>query len=456
MKKILLILLVLAGLLVAGAGIFLATFNADRYRPRLVAKMEEALHRPVRLEQLRVGWRNGIAIQLRGLSILESASTPPPEPLLSVESLDAVVRLGPLLRREVQVASIVMTRPRVHVARDAGGQVNLLGLAAAASPAAAPGHSPAKVGNATLSFQIDVVRIDDGAVRWTDAAAAPAGEVWVRRVDVEVRHIVPGEPMHVDLRAAIGADEQNARLKGSLTLPSATSSGSLEQGVMTLQRLSLERVLPAGPPSQPRLLGTVSAALEGRVPTFDPAQAVRRLSAAGRLQAADLNITDMNVLRVVFERFTMLPGLVDLLESRLPPAYQRKLAPTDTAFAPVDIPFRVEQGALQFDRLELRSDAFELSGSGRIGSDRSLLINAMLRVDAELSAALIGSVKELQGLANANRQLEIPLTLQSRPPYVVPDVNHIGSRLISTTVQDLLGRLLQDAIPSQESRPPAE
>ena len=130
MKKFLLIVLLLVGFVVAGVGIFLATFNADRYRPLLVSKLEEAIHHPVRLERLSLGWRNGVALQLRGLSILEPDGGPSQEPLLAVESFDAVVRLAPLLRRDVQITSIVITRPHIHAGRDVSGRLNLPGLAA--------------------------------------------------------------------------------------------------------------------------------------------------------------------------------------------------------------------------------------------------------------------------------------------------------------------------------------
>ena len=477
MKKFLPILLIFVLVIVGGPAIFIATFNADRYRPLLVSQLAEAMHRPVKLERLAVGWRHGVAIQLRGLSMLETGE-PAREPLMTVESFDAVVRLWPLLHRNIQVTSVVIRRPQVHAMRDVNGRINVLGLAETAGPAAASGRrsptgasvgrlpagrpgSPEPVegsttiGNTAIALDVDSVRLEDGTLHWTDAMVKPPIEAWVRRIDVQLRHIVPGQPMQADLRAAVGTDAQNLRVSGALTLPSTAVPGAVEHGVLALERLSLEQLAPPGPPGQPRLSGVVSATVQGRAPTLDPARAMHALSATGRLQATDVKIANMNLLRVVFERFTMLPGLIDLLEAQLPPVYQRKLAATDTAFAPLDIPFRVEQGALQFDRLQLRSDAFELAGAGRIGLDRSIAIRATLRVDAELSAAFMKSVKELRGLFNADGQLEIPLTIQERPPYVLPDLNDVGSRLLTTTVQDLLGNFLQKAIPQGQSSQPA-
>ena len=141
----------------------------------------------------------------------------------------------------------------------------------------------------------------------------------------------------------------------------------------------------------------------------------------------------------------MIPGLVRRLEQHLPPEYQAKLAATDTILSPIDVSIQFADGALHFDELRLRSDTFEFTGAGQVGFDGVTYIPSTVRFDAPLSEAMIRSVKELRGLANADGQIEFPGTVQGRAPRLafVPDLNVIASKMVLTTVVDALGSLLR-------------
>ncbi|MDP3723585.1 MAG: AsmA family protein [Candidatus Omnitrophota bacterium] len=468
MKRALIVLAVLCALGVAGVALVLLTFDADRYRPQLVSYLQEILGTPVKLGHLSMGWHGGIAVQLHDLAI-EAPGAASSEPLVRVESASAVVRLRPLLRKQVQVASVVLRRPRIHVMRDAQGRLNLIPPPAAsrpeagsapsagffrpaagggtASPSAASSQSASVEGSA-VSFEVASFRIEDGELHWTDATASPPTDVRLSKVDLVVRDIAPGRPMTVELKGALGAEAENVRLSGRLTLPSETQTGSVEQVTATITDFSLEQVLAPARADEPRLEGKLTGTLEGRVPTLDPQQLSRALSGRGRLALAQPKIANLNVLREVFGRLSILPGLVEALEARLPDLYREKLEATDTLLAPLDVAFQLQDGSLRFDALELGTDAFELTGSGRVGLDRSVQIRSTLRIEPALSAALIKGVHELQGLANAQGWMEIPVTIQGRAPQlaVLPDVDYVASKLIVTTVGNLLEGFLQKAL----------
>ncbi|MBI3083567.1 MAG: AsmA family protein [Candidatus Omnitrophica bacterium] len=447
MKKLLVGVLVLVAIFVAGLGIFIATFDVDRYRPMLASRLQEAIGCPVSLERLSLGWRNGLAIQCQGLSISDPIAAVR-EPLVRVESANALVRLLPLLRKDVQVASVVFRRPRLRVARDAQGRINLSGLAAIAGPAAAPRRS-VKTGGATVSLTIASLRLEDGTLQWTDALTRPPTELWIRQLDVTASHIAPGQPMDLEARGALAADVPNLRLSGRLTLPSRAHPGSVERGRLAIERLPLEQVLPPARPGEPQLQGKLTVSVQGSVATLDPSQLARAISGEGNLGLAEARMANLNVLRAVFERFSMLPGLVEALQARLPPAYQAKLAESDTVFEPIDLALRVEEGSLRFEDLRVRSDTFELIGTGSLGLDGNVDIRSTLRIEPTLSAAIFRSVEELRTLANASGELEIPLAIQGQAPRVavLPDLRYVASRIVVTTAVDLIGRLLRKDTP---------
>lgn len=452
MKKILLTCFILLGLVVLALVIFVATFDADRYRPLLVSKLQEAIGRPVSLERLSLGWQGGIALRLQGLAISDDAQGSAAEPLLQVESANALVRLLPLLRKEVRVASVILSRPRVYVARDGQGRINLFGLAAAMSPAAVPSR-PTSVGGTAVSFNIASLRIEDGTLHWADAMTRPPTELWLKRLDVAVAHIALGQPMEIDVKGALASELPNVHLSGRLTPPSPTQSGSLEQGKLTIESLPLERILAPVQPGEPQLQGTLTVAVQGSATTLDLARLARAVSASGTLKLAEPRIINLNILREVFERFSMLPGLVEALQAHLPPTYQAKLTEPDTVFEPIDLALRVEDGALRFDDLRVRSDTFELIGTGRVGLDGTVDIRPMLRIEQALSAAIFRSVQELQALANRAGELEVPLVIQGQGPQiaVLPDLRYVASRVIAAKAADLLGSLLREEEPSAGS-----
>ena len=459
MKKALLFVVATVFLVILGLGIFIATFDADRYRPQLVSQLERSLGRPVKLDRVSLGWRNGIALQLSGLTIAEGERASR-EPLLQMESAGALVRLGPLLHKEVQVSSVVLRKPRIHLVRDAQGNVNLTGLAAAASPSAA--HSDvsggrvgassqtASAGEGHILFQVASLRIEEGALHWTDAMTHPPTDLWVKRLNVTVDHIAPGEPMDVEASGALAGETPNIHLSGRLTVPREPQPGSLERMRLTIENLPLETIMPPASPGEPQLHGKLSMTLEGSAPTLELATLTRAISANGRVQWAEPVVTNLNVLRLVFEKFSMIPGLVQTLEARLPETYQAKLAARDTVLEPINLSATLEGGLLKFHDVSVRTDTFGISGSGTISLDGMVDVPSVLRIEPAFSAALIRSVKELQALTNAREEMEIPVLFQGHAPRIVPvpDLRYVASKVIVTKAADLIGEFLNKHAPS--------
>jgi len=183
-------------------------------------------------------------------------------------------------------------------------------------------------------------------------------------------------------------------------------------------------------------------------------QISRTLSGKGTITIAEGTIRNLNVLAEAFRRLSMLPGLVESLQARLPETYQAKLAARDTVFEPIELPVTAQQGALQFSAIRLVSETFALSGSGAMGLDRALSSQLLLRVDAPLSAAIIQRVNELRHLSDPAGQLELPIVLQGTLPRVavLPDLQYVAMRLLRTKAEDFLGGLLQNAV-QQEALP---
>ena len=112
-----------------GLGVFIATFDANRYGRLVVQKASEAIGRPVHLGHLSLVWKNGIALRLEDLIVYADAGKK--SKALSLQEASVVVRLLPLLHKEIQIASVVLVKPVVQLVRNTDGGIVI------ASPAGA-------------------------------------------------------------------------------------------------------------------------------------------------------------------------------------------------------------------------------------------------------------------------------------------------------------------------------
>jgi hypothetical protein len=449
MKRVLLFLMVIAAVLIIAAGIFIATFDADRFRPQLVQKLQQATGLGVRLDRLSLGWMGGMALKLDGLAVYEGRAASG-DPLVALDSASAVVRLKPLLQRRVEVSSVVLKRPRASIRRDKEGRIVLPVPPVQPggdqpAPQGGPAQPPAPQDGAPVSFDIASVRVEDGEVHWTDGTTTPPTDVRVTRINATVADIAPGRPMDLSIEAAIGGGAINVNGSGRLHLPSAAHPGSVERLSLKLNRVALAHLPLHARPGEPHLTGLLSAAIEGDLPSLEPAALAGTASASGTLRFDEPVVQDLNILREVFQKLSILPGLLERLESRLPQDYREKLNAPDTALEPFEVPFRLAGGVVDIDELTVQSDTLGLSGRGRISTDGTLNVQALLRIDPQFSAAIIRSVEELRTLANAAGELELPLSVQGKPPQVavMPDLQYVASKVVAATAAEAIGKLLR-------------
>ncbi len=501
MKRWLIVLGTVALFLVVAAGVFLATFDADRYRPLLANQLTAAVGAPVELGHLSLAWRGGLAVQVDGLQIAGAAGA---EPVLTVQSASAIVRLWPLLQRNVQVVSVAVTAPRVRLSRAADRTVGLAGVtppgtAAAPNTAATPGAAATALGGSgpppALALFIRRIDITDGAVAFHDAARQPPLDVAIDQLHATLRNVSFTGPVdaatavemrvtdgrvtlaslrqpleHITLEARLGKDRLELRQAGAqLGEGRLTATGTVtdlshhpqSQLELSVTRLPLEAVMPPAVDGQSQLSGRLSLTLHGTGRGMAWADLAPTLSGQGSLQLDDGTITNLNILRDVFAQLSILPGLVQALEERLPPSYRERLEARDTILRPLHLTVTAQDGQFAFTNLQVETDSFALAGSSTLGWNGALTGKGILRLDPQLSAAVIRSVKELQALANKDGQLELPLKLGGTWPSVAvaPDLKYVTRRLAAGTVNQLLERAFRrpaESAPTENAPSPGE
>ena len=269
------------------------------------------------------------------------------------------------------------------------------------------------------------------------------------------------ENLNVDLIAQPGRVELK---RGSFTVAGGTVAiTALTDHLATAADLTfqinidavrLEALLPASA-TEPHLQGRLAASFHGTCQGLTPTDAAHTLSGEGTLRLSEVKILNLNLLRAALERLSVLPGLMERLEARLPKSSKAKLAEHDTVLQPIEVPVTADRGILHFTHLRLATDLCELEGAAAMELDGTLTGPLTLRIEPELSAAMIGSVKELQNLTDAKGRVEFPVMLQGKLPRVVPipDVQYVASRLVVMKAEELLGNFLQKALEKQSGAP---
>lgn len=380
----------LALILVASATLafFIATWDADAYRPMLVSRLERLAGRPITLGRISVGFRGGLALAFEELAVA-SDSPGQLKPALRVEKGYANLKLLPLARKRLEFSSICLLRP--------------------------------------------TLRINDG-------------EVSLEEVRLEAR-VVDGRLQIQNLSARLG--EGALTLRGAVWMASPPARGVRGEVEFDLQALPLHRLLPPAQPRAPALRGNLSSPQKIQIQAGEGVDGALHLCGVGSLRIEQGRIENLNVLREVFQRLSVLPGLTGRLLERLPESYRKKFEARDTVLEPMALDLRLEGQRLTLQRIRVATEDFELTGEGRIHlSDRALELPALLRIEPELSAALIRSVEELQVLADLEGRLKLPVRVQGKLPRlaVMPDLESIGAGLLAGQVQDWVGGLLKKAL----------
>ena len=108
---------ILAGLLVLTAILTVLFFPRDAVREWALARIERETGRAVAIADVRIDLIPSPQIRLEGLGLTDE--TPTAKTVLTAEALTLKMRLGPLLRRRVEIDRIELTRPllEVHLAQ---------------------------------------------------------------------------------------------------------------------------------------------------------------------------------------------------------------------------------------------------------------------------------------------------------------------------------------------------
>lgn len=148
LKKSLIALAGLLGLLAVAAAVFVYTFDVNRYRGLILEQLGRAVNRPVEAAELELRLLP-LRLRLNRVRIPEAPGFAGKE-FIRAEAVQFDFSLGALLRGETRAQALELVRPEIWLRQNAAGEWNVATLAAeepAEKPAAGAGPAAAPVRN---------------------------------------------------------------------------------------------------------------------------------------------------------------------------------------------------------------------------------------------------------------------------------------------------------------------
>lgn len=212
MKKILLFLVVLLLLAAAGGVIFLLTFDVNSLKPYLREQIEKQLGQPVEISDIGLGWKNGIALNVDGLTVYKDAAKEE-TPVISVDSVSGHLDFNALLKSRLEISSLTVDRLKLDLYRDLQGRIrglDKIGADTNASASAGQGLS--------LVFLIKDIYVRNGEVIYQDAAVRDAGPLALKDIDIHVQDVSLSGPITVEAGASFYSSRSNLQASGTVQL----------------------------------------------------------------------------------------------------------------------------------------------------------------------------------------------------------------------------------------------
>ncbi|MEE4364865.1 MAG: AsmA family protein [Desulfotignum sp.] len=195
-------------LLAVAAAVILLNLDPNRYKDYIAGKVSQQMGRTFEIQgDLKIGYVPWLHVETTGI-FLENAPGFGGQPLLAADHVMVRVKTLPLLRKQLEMDTIVLKGVRVHLARNSAGTANWEGLGQTPGPGVAdtsPDTTSEKgfdMANLAVLLQ-GGVDIQDAAFVFDDQAA---GKTYtVSGLNITTGMVVPGDPVDLSLSFAAAA-----------------------------------------------------------------------------------------------------------------------------------------------------------------------------------------------------------------------------------------------------------
>jgi hypothetical protein len=439
MKKFLIVIAVILIIAFAGIAVFIATFDIMLYKGLIISQLERMTGNKVEMGRLSLKMQSrGALLDVEDFKIYNE-SEGNRTILLSLEKLEALIELAPLLARSLNVTRISVSGPEIRIIRDEEMRISIAGYGQA------PGVVDSSVGvvayeSRTFNIHISSIEIRDGKV------TVPQMKVPVESISLSAT--AESDSITVNsffASVATGTLTGSGRCDGISGLPKTALRATFEvQGIKKFIYSILEQ--------KQNMDGNMRLTFDGTMTGLSWPEISKTLSGGGEFYLDRGMMMNTNILSQTLGSLTLFPGLPDMVKGYVPVPIQQAFGNNDTVIEPLRQIYTVEGGYVMIPDLDFKTDTFDMRGEAKSSFTGDISGNGVIRFGQSVSGAMLQAVPEMKYITDSEGMVEFPMAFKSGDDgfKVIPDLKYVGKKVAVEKAGDMVNDFLQKV-----TQPPA-
>jgi len=178
---------VVALLPIVALGLFIGTFDANVFKPQILAAVKQATGRDLTIGgSLRLKWALHPTIEASDIIFANAPGGARPE-MVRLERIEAQLAVMPLLQHQLEIDRLLLVRPDILLETDAQGHSNW--RFGSDAPPASGGAPRAASGSGRAGFAVHAVRVEEGRVSWQDPHGGAPLVLGLKQFDLQADSI---------------------------------------------------------------------------------------------------------------------------------------------------------------------------------------------------------------------------------------------------------------------------
>lgn len=194
--------------------------------------------------------------------------------------------------------------------------------------------------------------------------------------------------------------------------------------------------------------GRIFANFKGSGKGFDIKNKTSDLNGQGHFNIDNGKIVDVNLLKVILEKISLIPNLAKKIEEQLSENDKEKLQAKDTDFEKVNFDILVHDKFVTISNTHISTNDFLVLAEAKCDFDGDLNLRSDFYIKEDLSRIMTATINELALLKDSNR-IHIPMKdYQGKFDKVItyPDIEAIGKTLFKEKGKTELRKVLFNAL----------
>ncbi len=177
----------------------------------------------------------------------------------------------------------------------------------------------------------------------------------------------------------------------------------------------------------------------------------------GAIEVKEGKLKDLNVLKLVLDKISVIPNLSEKVKASLPEKYIAKLEDKDTEITKIAATVAIAGGQINVTPIDVQADEFAFNGQCQADFTQKYSLSGAFMIPAELASAMIKGAPELQYLLDMQGNISFPLKVSGKGagvPGFTPDVGSLMKNAVINKGKEELGRALRDVLGTPEPEAP--